>query len=169
MDGERNLSLDVAIGSMRMLANMGRDGFLDGIGVSKLDFDRFIGDSQWINTDRNRMSSVLHALVNSSVDALGLPRFDLPAEYIAAAIALFVHPVNIMPACVYGPPSKSAEDAANLAVCQPCTPAQLFALVKQLYADSSRHAARALFEKKTSIALDKVLSSQTAKNGGAVK
>ena len=34
------------------------------------------------------------ALLFQSLDELGLPRFTLPVEYVAAAIVAFVHPIN---------------------------------------------------------------------------
>lgn len=161
-----NLSLDVALGSMSFLAQLGRSGHLDGLGLSRADFDRFIGSDPWLASDRNRMSAILHTMANSSLDAQGLPRFSLPAEYLAAVIAVFVHPVNVHASCVFAPPSMSAQDAgrAGGVTAENCTSEQLFALVVQLFSNSARGNARVLFEKKTGLALEKV--SHTATESG---
>jgi hypothetical protein len=150
------MNLDVALGSMRFLANMGRQGFLDGIGLSKADFDRLVGPDIWVASERARMTQLIHTVINASVDSMGLPRFNLPAEYIAAGIAMFIHPVNAHAACIFAPPAASAESSGRMAVSQPCTAEQLFALTIQLYDNPGRNSARALFEKNTGLALEKM-------------
>ena len=105
------------------------------------------------------MGTCLHILINASVDALGLPRFDLPAEYIAAGISLFVSPVNVHAACVFAPPCFSSEDqgrSRSPPSVGRVTSAQLFALVIQLYSSTDRISARGQFEKNTRIALSRV-------------
>lgn len=151
------MNLDVALGSMKILVGMGRVGLLDSIGVSRGDFDRFVGDDPWLQTDRYRMAEMIHALANASLDAQGLPRFSLPAEYIAATIAMFVHPMNALMAARIAPPAISAADGGRGVTPQPCTSEQIFALLVQLYAHSGRGQARASFEKLTKVSLDKQL------------
>jgi len=152
------MNYEVAASSMRLLANIGRKGFLDGLGVARADFDRFVGDEPWLSTDRNRMTSVLNTMMNASVDAMGLPRFDLPAEYAAAAIALFISPVNVHGACVFAArEAKPAEEMGRQAKSESVTPERLFALVIQLFSNQ-RTSARALFEKNTQVCLDKAMS-----------
>lgn len=150
------MHFDVACGAMRLIANIGHEGFLDGLGVSRHDFERLVGSDPWLASERNRMTTILHTMINASVDAMGLPRFNLPAEYIAAGISMFVAGVNVMPACIFAPPSRSAEDMGRMAAVDPCTPEQVFALVCQLYSTNGRLNARALFEKKTHLALESV-------------
>jgi len=141
---------------MRHLSNIGKEGFLDGIGVSKGDFDRLVGDTQWLSSDRNRMTAVLHSVINASIDSMGLPRFTLPAEYIAAGICVFVAPNNSFAACIWAPVSPSAEALGRMAGTASTNPEQLFALVIQMYADPTRSQAREQFSKRTGLALDKV-------------
>lgn len=152
-----SLSYEVACSSMRLVANMGHKGFLDGLGISRSDFDRLIGSEPWTFSDRNRMTVVLHTLINAGVDQMGLPRFDLPAEYIAAGICMFVHGVNVQAACVFAPPSLSAEDSGRMAKGATCSDRQLFALVVQLYDCDVRTQARASFEKSTGLALERAI------------
>jgi len=151
------MNIEVALGCMRLLANLGRNGYLDGVGVSKAEFDRLVGDDPWTGSERSRMTNVLHTLVNSSIDAMGLPRFNLPAEYIAAGIAMFVSGVNVMPACVFAPVSGTADEMGRAQSVTKCTPDQLFALVVQLYADPASSSATALFAQKTSLNIERSL------------
>jgi len=149
------LQYNVAVAGMKMISNLGYLGHLDALGISRADYMRFVGDAPWLGTDRNRMTSILHSLTLGSIDALGLPRFKtLPAEFLAAAIAVFVSPVNIHVACVYAPTSGEAEILGRAGSPNSVTSEQLFALVQQLYASEERSPARALFEKKVGLAIE---------------
>lgn len=64
------------------------------------DFNFLINDKLWIATDRTRARRCVEAAIYGALDYLSLPRFAVPAEYIAAAIAYYVKPVNIMFACL---------------------------------------------------------------------
>lgn len=150
------MNYQVAVGCMRLISNIGRQGFLDGIGVSRADFDRLVGDDPWMSVDRNRMTAVLQTVVNASVDAMGLPRFNLPAEYVAAGIAMFVSGVNVHAACVFSANGGTAEDVGRVASISPCSPEQLFSIVVQLYGTPDCSAARVQFEKNVGLALEKV-------------
>ena len=89
----------VARGSLGFLANMGRVGVLDSFGITREEFEKLTGPVPWVGTDRHRVSQTLNALMHAGADILALPRFDLNAEYVAASIAIFVHPVNVYAAC----------------------------------------------------------------------
>jgi len=153
------MNLRIALGSMRLLASMGHKGMLDGLGVSKGDFLRLVGDDPWTASERTRMGNLLHVMANCSIDAQGLPRFALPAEYLAAVITMFCKGVNVMAACNFAPPAIAAADAGRgNGGAKSCTPSQLFALVLDLYSDPGSSQARAMFEKNTKLELDKVKS-----------
>lgn len=162
------MNYEVAVASMHVIANTGRKGFLDGLGISRSDFERLVGSDPWLGTERNRMTVVLDSLINASVDSQALPRFNLPAEYRAAGIAVFVHPVNMQAACIFAASSrpKSAEEMGRMATVDPCSAEQVFALVLQLCGSQSRNGARAQFEKNTALALDQAMvESGSSKKG----
>lgn len=160
-----SLSLEIANSGMQLLANLGQAGMLESSGVSREDFKRLVSPLPWLSPDRNRMTATLHTMIVGSTDALGLPRFPLPAEYIAAGIVMFVSPTNIHAACTYMARSHDAETMARqinnsqVALPEPVNPERLFALVVQLYGSTSRSAARVLFEKNTGLSLDFALES----------
>lgn len=153
-----NLSYDVAVGSMRALADVGRLGFLDGQGVSQHDFEMLTGDVQWQATDRNRMATVFHQIVNASVDRLGIPRFSLPAEYLAAGIAMFVSGVNCMAACQFVCDAKpvSAQDQGAMQKVEGCKPEQIFALLIQLYDSVAKNDAQSRFVRNTNLSIGRM-------------
>jgi len=161
------MRLDTALSAMNLIANTGRKGLLDGIGISRQEFDRLVSDEPWIGADRNRMTTVLHTLINASVDYCGLPRFDLPAEYVAAGISVFCAGINLQAACVFAASLglQSADSMGRMSTMTPATASQLFALVMQLYDNPGHSAARAQFEKNTGLAIDKVMVHNLAVTG----
>lgn len=102
---------------------------VDGAGIVDLtddDYNFLIGDKLWIAADRSRVRRVVEATVYGSLDLIGLPRFPAPAEFIAAAIAFYVHPKNIQYACSE---LSNAEWSLNIinGIDQPLSAQQLFA------------------------------------------
>jgi len=150
-----NLQYETAVAGMRMIGQLGFSGQLDASGISQADYKRFTGDAPWIGAERNRMTQILHSLIMGTVDALGLPRFKVPAEYMAAGIAVFVAPVNVHSACTYAPSTGEAElMGRGQSSAPPVLPEQLFALVQQLYRNDSRASARVLFERNVGLAIE---------------
>lgn len=152
----------IARRAMSFLASQGKQGHLDNIGVSIDDFNKVIADVPWLGVDRSRVFSTLSSLITSTIDILGLPRFPLPAEYVAAGIALFVSPINVNAACCWMERSAPASELGRgIDDVNPCTPQQLFALVVQLVGDPEHSVARHLFYRNTSISLSKVPPVET--------
>lgn len=77
--------------SMAAIKMVDSGGFLD---LTEDDFAFLTGKNCWIGTERSRARRCIEASVYGSLDYLGLPRFAVPAEFVAGAIAYFVHPVN---------------------------------------------------------------------------
>lgn len=152
------VSLDVALAAMNYLSRQGREGYLDGIGVNQVLFDRFVGEDPWSSLERSQMCQVGMALTQGAAHQLGLPPFDMPAEWVAAVIATFVHPSNVYAACHYLASSGMVgveEMGRPMSKPEAVLPQRLFALVLQLVASPQRSSARAMFEKKTGIALER--------------
>jgi hypothetical protein len=146
----------VARGAMKMIAQMGRVGQLETMGISEDDFERVTGKTPWLGTDRNRITQSLNAMLCGTLDALSIPRFEMPAEYVSAGIALFVDPINVHSACRFMENIPTAQALGRGAdESEICTARQLFALVVQLVGDPERSVAKVLFERNTKISLDK--------------
>lgn len=71
-------------------------GLLD---LSEKDFEFLTINKPWVANERARVRMVVESSVYGTLDYLGMPRFAVPAEFIAASIAFYVHPVNAMFAC----------------------------------------------------------------------
>lgn len=165
------MNLEVAKGAMKLISSLGKAGYLELAGISIDDFKLVTGSNPWMSIDRNRVSTTLHALIIGSVDAQGLPRFPMAAEYIAAGICMFVGGVNTYAACHYMGPTQEAESYARqvssreVALPDPIKPERLHALVVMLYDLPSSNAARALFSKNVGIAVERSSESEPATNG----
>lgn len=161
-----NLSLNyvVAKRAMAMIAAQGTMGHLDVIGLSREDFTRVTGAVPWLGTDRNRITVALNTLLSGVLDAAGVPRFALPAEWVAAAIAVFVSPINIHLACSYVERPGTASDLGRgVEEFDRCTAQQLFALIVQFYGSDAHVEARRQFEAKTQLKLDQLESADPEK------
>lgn len=92
----------------------------------------------WASSDRMVVRQTFDALVFQSLDDLGLPRLALPVEYVAAAIVVFVHPVNYLVACTWSESHGSTTDEmAQGGEYDQFSARQLFAIVCNVYADSN--------------------------------
>src|SRR5690625_3789299 len=93
--------------------------------VTDDEFDVLTTNKVWIATDRPRPRRCVEARVYGTLDFVGYPRFPAPAEFIAAVIAYYVHPVNTQTACLI---MDGAEFTANSihGVAHPVKAADLF-------------------------------------------
>ena len=72
---------------------------LSYIDMDRGDFDFLTSDQIWLARDRQRARRCIESVAYGALDLIGLPRFALPAEFIAGVIAKFVHNVNSLIAC----------------------------------------------------------------------
>lgn len=95
----------------------------------------------WNVEDRRVVRSSLEKVVLDSIGFMGLPSFELPAEYVAAVITAMVAPVNFMAACswtagghVFATELQNTADPGLLGW-ERARPHQLFAMVLELAGD----------------------------------
>ena len=104
------LELSVARGAMQLIKEEGAEDMLSKAGVSQDLFDKVKGDTPWKGSDRMEVSRCILALMHGICDIVGVPRIRLCAEYVAASIASFVHPVNTKLACNWVEVKESAAE-----------------------------------------------------------
>ncbi len=145
------IQLKVVKSAMHALAEGCASGSLESLGLLTSDLKLVTSNLPWKAAERNTVVRTMDTLMYGTMDALALPRFEVPAEYVAAAIAMFVKPCNIQPACIWLESSGlSALQMANPSTNQTRIEAnQLFALVLQLSDDSEVGEIRHLFEQRT--------------------
>ena len=119
--------------ALSLLANERIEGLIERLGIPDNDVATLVGDRLWLGGERHTVRRVMDAVLYGALDALGLQRFELSAEYIAAWIALIVHPTNYEVACSWYHGAQSAEDLTSdpelVPIAEGITAAQLHAHV----------------------------------------
>lgn len=161
----KNLSIAVAIGVFQSIADYTSADFTT-LGITIEDYNLVRRDTQWKNTERTRVMRTIDALVYGTTDVLGLDRISLPAEYLAAIVTAYVHPVNRLVVCHWltaqqmsnGSAADIAEIGNTKAAVDQVTVRQLFALVLQLSDGAQASAARKSFEERINKRLAKAIA-----------
>lgn len=156
------VSSKVALSNMRLIAEMGKHGMLEYINIAKADFERVTGSLPWLGVERGRMTVALQQLIYCAVDAQNSPRFPLSAEYLAAGIAMYVHPGNMQLACTWiadtsvdnATLQRKSDMLSSTKSPDRIMPDQLFALVCDIYADPQSGQWQSLFVRNTGLALE---------------
>jgi len=148
-----NAQLAVIKGAMFTLSRGAAYGSLASLNLLPEDLKLVQQDFAWQNVERGQVTRTLEVLMHGTTDALGLPRIETPAEYIGAAIIMFVHPSNLLVACRWMEGGFSSEGLGNpsSATAQMgavITASQLFSLCCQLSNDVDLPAIRAQFEQR---------------------
>src|SRR5258707_326665 len=89
---EQSVRFQTALASIKLIQ---ASAVLD---LTEDDFDFLTSNKVWIATDRSRARRCVEACVYGTLDFVGYRRFPAPVEFIAAVIAYYVHPVNILTA-----------------------------------------------------------------------
>src|SRR5260370_41339662 len=92
---EQSVRFQTALASIKLIQTSAVLDFTED------DFDFVTSNKVWIATDRSRARRCVEACVCGRLDFVGCRRFPAPAEFIAAFIAYYVHPVNIQTACLF--------------------------------------------------------------------
>ena len=141
------ISLPIARNAMRLVHVGAMTEAAVTLGITQADFDLVVGDKPWTGRDRGRVRGVLDALTHGVVDVLALPRIRVPAEFRAAVLISFVHPVNMMLAACWSETDPSAVELADGGVLDAVSGEQLYALCTLLVGDRPEGQPR--FEKRT--------------------
>ncbi len=89
-----NLNIKAVVGATNVLLSRPLKALLTECGIFEDDWDLLIQPNCWLGADRLRVTRTLHALCYGVCDSLGLPRFDLPSEFLLAVVSISVRPVN---------------------------------------------------------------------------
>lgn len=145
---------------------------ISSFGCTQKEWELVTGKRVWVGTERNIVSRTLDSLLHGFVDSLGIPRFELPSEYVATIIALFVSPCNFFGACNYLGSHISGHDLmsqANLVETtdglERVSPSKLFAHVCEIYSGDVLNESVVNFESKSNFAI----AYELEKLGGKIK
>ena len=129
MDTNVGVSYATSLASLRMIRDV---SIMD---ISEDDFEFIISDGLFLPVDRSRCRRIIEAIIYGALDYVGYPRLAAPAEFVAAAIAYYIHPVNIMTACVIMEGCEFTETVIK-GVERPLTARELFSHVLRIKADA---------------------------------
>lgn len=150
------LKFQTARGAMKLLAGSSYTEIFGSLGITKEEFEKVTRASCWVSQDRGEVRKTLDALCAGVMDVTGVPRFEMPAEYVAAVIVSYVNPTNIQVACRWMEGQRPAEVVRGASSTPgQVDPAQLFVLCCMLYDDEACAEVAQLFEKRVSSALKK--------------
>lgn len=151
-----DLRFDVALGAMRLVSEMQFGDVVRSLGITETEYKRLVGDAPWVGTDRHTMGKALNALATGILDITGTPRFELPAEYYASVIAVFVSPTNTLTACRWIDRPVSHEELMGASTDRvPVKPEVVFGLILKLYNNDGCNAIRDEFEKQVNFQIKK--------------
>ena len=162
-----SVQLAVVKSSMVALSKGAATGPIQALGLLPKELELITGDVPWRADQRIIVSKGLHTLMYSTMDTLGLQRFEVPAEYVAATIAMFVQPTNVMVACSWleadlrsaaavGNPNVESIDRKEVKA------SQLFGLCLQMFKDCETiDTCRTQFENRVNMAINRPIDEET--------
>ena len=116
-------------------------------GIAEADLRTLMSEHVWHSPAiRLRVRQTLESVALGSLDAMGLPRVELPAEIIAQWISVLVSPNNWLAACAFFGRPRTADQIIEQDDLQlpGITPQRLFALVVKIHSADTlqRHDLR---------------------------
>lgn len=161
---KKALSYQAAIGAMNILCGQEAASSAAALNCTEDEWKMLTGSKNWVPMERPVIMRLLDSLLYGTLDACGVDRFPVPAEYVAAVLSVFCAPTNIMIGSKWLGTQVAAEDLANYTGAdksvegmERVTPHQIFAmcvqiksgneidrLVKNFNQKCKRHAAHTL-------------------------
>lgn len=153
---------ETALGAMNRIKAGALGDSLSAIGISKEEYALAVSDSPWLAADRAPVVRVIENLIHGTCDCAGIPRFEVPAEFVAAVLSIFIAPVNGQLACRWMEGSRVASDmeAAEGSI-EPLEAKHLFVLYLKL-ASVNTTDFRDSFEKRVGV---KIKAAAAPANG----
>ncbi|KJP12291.1 scaffolding protein D [Klebsiella aerogenes] len=125
---------------LNALASCKLVGQVTMLDLTEDDYEFLSGPTAWTAPQRSRARRCVEAAVYGTLDVVGFPRFPAPAEFVAGAIAYFVHPNNLMSACAIMDGVEFTENIIN-GVERPLQAREIFAHVVMLLGGNDTYIA----------------------------
>lgn len=150
-----NLSVSTALALLRNIERYTPADF-EILGVTQEHFELLAQPVLWDLSQRPIVVRTLSALVNGTLEVMGVPKIIVPAEFLAAHIATIIAPENRAIACVWLSQERSTGGAVMELAARQQTPAQydpasadhLFALVCILSNHDESNLARQRYKSR---------------------
>mgnify|MGYP000037760974 CR=1 FL=1 len=141
---KQSMRMSVAFGAMAAVKAGGQNNDLSQLGMTPTEQEKLTGNEIWLGEDRTNMVRCLEATIYHTADAMGLPRFDVPAEWLAAHIYMYVNPRNYFQACSWMQRGASVDSEDPK---EAVTPYKLFRYLVMLCDDANGEEFVHRFEK----------------------
>lgn len=154
---KRNLSYEVAKGAMNLIADGTGSSSFANFGITPDEYDSLKSPLAWVAPDRPTIERVLNVITYGTMDTIGVARFPVSAEYIAAIVCTFVHPSNLQVACAWSGRAQSNDQLADRSpelAGDTATPSQLFALCLMIHSKGDVSEFKSRFERRTGLVED---------------
>lgn len=156
----QSIQLSVIKGAMQALADGAATGSLENLEILPQHIRLVTGRTSWKSNERTIVARTLDALMFGTMELVGLPRFEVPAEYVAAVISMFVHPSNLQIACRWMETGRQTAEALGNPTSasintEPVDARQLFSLCLQMHNDGQIAQCLSQFEERTAIKLQR--------------
>ncbi len=146
------MKLSAALGVMAAIKSGASNEDFLSLGLSPADVELLTGQVPWTGSDGLRVRRCLDAVVYGSLDIMGIARFEVSAEYLAAHICHYVAPRNYMAACSWSARVAPADEMVAQGKPTPIEARVLHAFVVKILDQADDDEFRQRFEKVTSAA-----------------
>lgn len=163
----QHLSFETAYSVLKNIAKYTPADF-EVLGITDQQFQLTAGERNWARDELHIVMRTLDALIYGTIEVLGLPKMQVPAEHTAAVVAALIARPNQMTACIWLSQQKQVGPGAlELAArgqssnrLEPASADQLFALVQLLGNGHGANNARKDYAKRLGIELEKAQAIQ---------
>lgn len=151
------MSMASVRGSMRVLCESEIQDIVMSLGCTEADWKMVRGSKPWLGKDRPRVVRLLEGCFYGLIDTLGVPRFEVPAEFVAGTITIICHPTNYWVASAWLGNQRSSEDilSEDIEGIEEVKPQQIFALCLEAESDEICAHVMQEFNNKVTVKLNK--------------
>ena len=152
------ITLGTVLGSIVLLTESSE---AQVIGVSPPEFSLVTQEKPWQAGDRQAVEATMNKYLYGGMDAQGLSRVEVCAEFIAGVIFVVVHPNNVRRACAWMEQRPLAVNDLGEAQRGEATARELLTMVTCMYGD--------VYDKKAGPMRDKFFKAYSKKIASADK
>lgn len=158
----RKLHIATAKGAIQIVNDLSYINQVKAIGINPQEWDRLTGSKPWAACERPVIERLIKHLIFGMLDMMGVSRFMVPAELVAAIAVSYVKPCNYWTFAAWCGSHARAEDLGNydgsrigsIEGLEKVTSSQLFALICELKSDEHVEQLIRRFSDKTELALE---------------
>jgi len=164
----KNLNIQTAKGAINTILNLEYIDQCKALGINDSEWNDLTGPKPWSGKQRPIIKRLVDNLLFGMLDAMGLPRFAVPAEFVASVGLAFIYPTNYWAFSSWMGNFHRADELGNFDGShngptdglEKVTASQIFALILQLNSDESIELLFRRFQDKTELTLGYPMEEQ---------